>query len=64
MLQVTYFVLWLAFMLAVVAAYLTADVPPFTSIVLSLVGLGLVYGLAFWSVFTDQGEMPNQSMNS
>jgi len=56
MLQVTYFVLWLAFMLAVIAGYLSAEVPPETSLALSLLGLALVYGLALWSVFTDKGE--------
>ena len=50
MLQVTYFVLWLTFMLAAVTAYVTGDVPPSTSLALSFFGLGLIYGLALWSV--------------
>lgn len=57
MLQVTYFVLWLAFMLAVIAGYLSVEVPPETSVALSLFGLALVYGLALWSVFTEKGEI-------
>jgi hypothetical protein len=56
MLQVTYFVLWLTFMLAAVAAYLSGNVPPATSLALSLVGLGLIYGLALWSVVPGQGD--------
>ena len=56
MLHVTYFVLWLVFMLAAVTAYFTGGIPPFTSLVLGLVGLGLIYGLALWSVIGDRDE--------
>jgi hypothetical protein len=62
MLQVTYFVLWLTFMLAAVAAYLTGDVPPSTSLALSLVGLGLIYGLALWSVVKDRHDSSGEQV--
>lgn len=62
MLQVTYFVLWLTFMLAAVAAYLSGDVPPATSLALSLVGLGLIYGLALWSVVKDRHDSSGEQV--
>lgn len=64
MLQVTYLVLWLTFMLAAVAAYLTGDVPPSTSLALSVVSLGLIYGLALWSVLNGGGESKGEKAAS
>jgi hypothetical protein len=39
-------------------AFLTGYLNPITVIVFSLVALGLLYGLAFWSVLTNTAEMP------
>jgi hypothetical protein len=43
-------------MLGAVTAYLTGNITPFTSLALSILGLGLVYGLALWSVLDESRE--------
>jgi len=62
MLQVTYLEIWLVFMLGAVTAYLTGNITPFTSLALSILGLGLVYGLALWSVLDESRESHSQQI--